>query len=261
MSITMYDSINVPNIPAHAQADAGYVDGAWPTFSHLSPAQYQLSIAVFASDNADCLDVESGDAVNSQAPGWWVRAKGNHYLYTSASNSQALINTMAGAGVLRSRYKLWSAHYTGYAHICAPNVCCYPQADATQWTSNGPGGNLDVSLCADDFFVTSPPPPPAPTAPPMEDDVQILPKSGPVGVSFDGTPYKTIGFVADPGVIGGGTVTVRCAFHLVNGGWSVQEVSLNPDVTKAVVSVPANCDGVSFTREDTMPIILVPNFA
>ena len=264
--ITMYDSIYVANLPAGAEAYAGYVGGFWPTFSSLPPAEYKLSIAINAREDAMCLDVESGDAVAAQAPGWWRAAQQNHYLYTSASNAQLLINTMADAGIARSQYKLWTAHYTGTPHVCAPDVCGYPVADGTQWTDAGPN-NCDVSLLNADFFATSPPPaPPKPTVPPMEDDVQIPPQAAgaptaPVGVSFNGSPYTTVGFCADPGVLGGGTVTVRCAFHITGNTWQVETATMNETVQKAVVPVPANCDGVSFTREDTLNVTLVPNFA
>ena len=264
MTLLMYDSINVATLPSHAQADAGYVDGRWPTFTSLPPAQYHLSIAVFASDNADCLDVEPGDAVNSQAPAWWRRATGNHYLYTSASNVAALVSTMGRAGIPRSAYKIWSAHYTFTAHICGPGTCGYPQADATQYTDNA-GGNLDVSLCADDFFGAAPvptPPPPKPT--PEELDMAIVIPAGstnaPVCVSFDGTPYKNIGFLADVGLVGAKFTTVRVAFHHLNGSWGVQDFAISSATPKAILPVDPDTDGVSFKRLDDVAVALVPNF-
>jgi hypothetical protein len=66
MTLTMFDSTTVADIPSTGMdAVAGYVGGNWPTlpalvkrFPHL-PA---LSIAVNASQDAQCLDVEKGDA-------------------------------------------------------------------------------------------------------------------------------------------------------------------------------------------------------
>lgn len=276
MSITMYDSIDVSSLPRGAEAYAGYVGGFWPTYDSLPSATYKLSIAINAGEQAECLDVEAGDATIAQVYSWYqaqvARGIKCPVIYTSASNVAALNATMQANGFKRNQYQVWSAHYTGIYHICAPGVCGYPQADATQYTDAGPNG-CDVSACADYFFAAinatppAPKPVPAPVVtPPMEDDVQIpaQPANAPTiatGVSFNGTPYKTIGFVADPGVEGGGTVTVRCAFHIADAGFTVTEVSMNPTVPKSVVTVPQNCDGVSFTRLDNMNIVLVPNFA
>lgn len=157
--ITMFDTITPSAVPANPQAVAGYVGGRWPDYNFLVatfPNALHLSIAVNASEEADCLDDEPGDATNAQLVGWYnlMRSKGatRIYFYTSASNVQALINTLAVAGISRADYFIWSAHYTFVAHICAPNTCGYPQADATQWTDKSEGRNLDQSLCSPDFF-------------------------------------------------------------------------------------------------------------
>lgn len=161
----MFDSVTVSAIPADAPAVAGYVGGRWPTFSSLGarfPHAHLLSIAINASENARCLDVENGDAVPSQAPAWLRdhadRSHGLPVLYTSASQLQAVINACSAAGITRDKYLLWSAHYTFHAHICAPNVCGYPAADGCQWTDRALGRNLDESLVSALFF--GPPPPP-----------------------------------------------------------------------------------------------------
>lgn len=157
--VAMFDSINLDQIPHDAQAVAGYVGGNWPTFHQIPgrwPHAYHLSIAINASERARCLDIETGDAVAGQAPGWFQRhadhSAGKPVLYTSASNIQNVITTMNRARIGRDRYLIWSAHYTHSEHICAPHGCGYPQADATQFTDNALGRNLDQSICAPGFF-------------------------------------------------------------------------------------------------------------
>jgi peptidoglycan hydrolase-like protein with peptidoglycan-binding domain len=172
----MYDSIDVRQIPANAAYAAGYTSGHWPTYANGSlkahlPHARLLSIAVTAAHDAECLDIETGDAVNWQAPGWIRRqhARGvkRPVLYTSASNVGALINVCSMNGLNRWKdYVIWAAHYTR-RHKCSPAACGYPAADGTQWTSRALGRTLDQSLLEDAFFAyigdgtpTSPPKPP-----------------------------------------------------------------------------------------------------
>lgn len=169
MSLTMFDSINVLEIPLDAQAVAGYVNGRWPTYLTLAtrfPKAHRLSIAVDAFHDADCLDIESGDATVAQAPAWVKRQLARDVvrpvIYTSVSNAQSVIRVLAINGIPRGKYRLWTAHYSS-EHLCSPK-CGFgfrDYADATQWTSNAEGRNLDQSLCANWFF----PAPPAPKKP------------------------------------------------------------------------------------------------
>lgn len=170
MTLTMYDSVTISEIPADPEAVAGYVSGSFTNYDALVaafPKAFHLSIATFDGAIARCLDVEPGDAVNGQAPAWF-RIAVTHLsgekpvLYTSASNVQPLIDVMAGAGIARSEYFVWSAHYTNVPHICAPSGCGYPQADATQYTDTALGRNLDASLVSDPFFGSKPKPKPKP---------------------------------------------------------------------------------------------------
>lgn len=162
----MYDSVDVSTIPDNPEAVAGYVGGSWPNYTTLVakfPKAHHLSIAPQATMDAECLDVEPFDATNDQVVGWYNRQKARGVavpvIYTSASNLQALIDVLSAAGVPRSHYRLWSAHYTFSAHVCGPATCGYPQADATQWTNKSMGRNLDESLCSEAFFGPPPPPP------------------------------------------------------------------------------------------------------
>lgn len=158
----MYDDINLSLIPKDAQAVAGYVGGQWPTFSRLRAmfpgAKKRVSIAVSASEDADILDIENGDATNAEAAAWFKRqqARGAKRpgFYTSVSNVAALIATLTKAGIARAAYVLWTAHYTDSPHLCGPK--CYPSmpttAEATQYTSHALGRSLDASVVTPAFF-------------------------------------------------------------------------------------------------------------
>jgi hypothetical protein len=168
VTLTMYDSTNVGTLPPGADAYAGYVQGAFQTFAALQRlfapgGAHLLSIAVFASGDADCLDIESGDATVAQAPGWVKRqlARGAHRpcLYTSVSNMDALVSALGGAGISRTEVRLWSAHYGQGKHICGPSTCGLTghACDGTQWTDAALGRSLDESILLNDFFSLSAP--------------------------------------------------------------------------------------------------------
>lgn len=175
MPLTMFDSVNVREIPANAQAVAGYVNGRWPTYAAVVrgwPHAHHLSIAVSTSANADCLDVEPGDATNTVAAGWIKRqqARGvkRPVVYTSVSNARALLDTLAKVGIGRTQIRLWTAHYTHVPHRCGPG-CGFGMnttADATQYTNKAQGKNLDASLVSDMFFGPPPKPQPKPAPKP-----------------------------------------------------------------------------------------------
>ena len=152
--VTMYDDVNVSLLPANTAVAGGYIGGNWLNAGevrHKFPRAKVINIAISASEDGDCLDVENGDAMNAQAPGWFKKREGHTltpkpWLYTSAGDIAALVATMQRAGVARNRYYIWSAHYTYQAHICSPKACGYPVADGTQWTDKSGGKNLDQSL-------------------------------------------------------------------------------------------------------------------
>lgn len=163
----MFDDTTVSLIPKTAKAVAGYVNGfyvTYPTLLHDFPHARHVSIAVNSSQIADCLDVEPGDATNADAPGWYHRYKGamtaNHtpgkkpIFYTSASNADALVATLAAAGIKRGAYKLWTAHYGDGKHVCGPRTCHLTrhEADATQWTSSSHSRSLDESRVKPSFW-------------------------------------------------------------------------------------------------------------
>jgi hypothetical protein len=161
LPVTMYDSIDVAQIPADAQAVAGYVNGRWPTWTQVVkqfPTADKLSIDVNGTAYADCLDVEKGDANPTQVPGWvkrqWGHGAKRPAVYGSLSEWPQIELALQDAGIKRSEIRVWTAHYTGREHRCSA-ACGFGftgVADATQWTDKALGRNLDASLCSPTFF-------------------------------------------------------------------------------------------------------------
>lgn len=161
---TMYDSIDVRAIPRTAKAAAGYVDGHWPTFYQLRkwlPRAQLLSIAVFAKDGADALDIEQGNATPEQAPGWvknQIKAgKKKPCVYASVSEMVRVLKILEASGIPRESVRVITAHYTGKPHLCTAK--CWPgfpaKADATQWRDSKLDPlhrNLDTTLLRRGFF-------------------------------------------------------------------------------------------------------------
>ena len=156
--LTMFDSVDVTEIPMDAKAVAGYVNGKWPTYWTLVtqfPHAEKVSIAVTADRDADCLDVERGDATPDEAPGWVKRqiARGvqRPIVYASVSRAPELLVILRLHGITRSKIRLWTAHYT-HEHLCDYRCGLLKRADATQWTDRALGRNLDASLVGPTFF-------------------------------------------------------------------------------------------------------------
>jgi hypothetical protein len=169
----MADSVTVGNLPSGYDAYAGYVDGLYVTFPALQakfPGVPLLSIAVFSTDQAECLDVENGDADAAEVPGW-VQAQQARGITSPVIYSSVLAQTsstgnygmpevlaaLSAAGIPRSAVRLWSAHYGAGEHICGPDTCnliSIPM-DGTQWTDTAAGVNgtqIDASLLSAGFF-------------------------------------------------------------------------------------------------------------
>ena len=162
--ITMFDSVTISQIPPNPSAVAGYVDGRFANVAELRdmfPHARVLSIAVNAAHDADCLDIETGDATPGQAAAWFLRQKARGVnrpcLYASAFVMDTeVIPALEAAGIGPREIRLWSAHYTHTPHVCGPASCreLGRTADGTQWTNRAMGRNLDQSLLSDDFFGT-----------------------------------------------------------------------------------------------------------
>jgi GH25 family lysozyme M1 (1,4-beta-N-acetylmuramidase) len=184
-NLYMWDDTVPSSIPSDAEYIAYYVDGRYKNgdqIAQLFPHAHLLGIAVSPADDADALDVETGDAVNADVYAWLERQLARKIwrpvIYTSADNVGSLMLTMNANRFSRDQYRLWSAHYTGTAHICGPDTCKATQTavDGTQFTDQALGKSLDESMLAASFEpapTTSAPPPPAPTPPPAPATPQI----------------------------------------------------------------------------------------
>lgn len=147
--ITMYDAVTVSNIPHNPEAVAGYVGGSFANYNELLhdfPHAKHLSIAVSASEDAECLDIEKGDAVPAQAPEWVRRqhARGlkRPCLYAASSEMPSVLGAVLGNGIERNEIRIWTAHWTNVPHV-------EPGSDATQYAG---GQVLDKSQCLPTFF-------------------------------------------------------------------------------------------------------------
>lgn len=148
----MLDSVDVDQIPTDAEAAAGYVNGAFANYSQIvlrTPHAHHLSISVRASGDAECLDVETGDATPSEAPAWVRRrlARGVHtpVIYANASTMPAVRAALNGAGLHRSDYSLWVADFDGIAVVPAG-------FDAKQYEEHKANPHADFSICLEEFF-------------------------------------------------------------------------------------------------------------
>jgi hypothetical protein len=159
MTLRMLDSITPGNLPPGADAYAGYADGRFANVAQIKarfPGTRVLSIAVFASSDAEAADCEPGDMMPAQIAAWVKRqqARGVHrpVVYASISQMPAVLTALTAGGVTRGEVRLWSAHYGAGKHICTG-------MDGTQFTGTAPGTGsslIDESLLSGDFFQEAP---------------------------------------------------------------------------------------------------------
>lgn len=146
-------------------AVAGYTSGFWPDYPSMVasfPAAKHLAIAINTLEPGDALDVERGDATPPQVDGW----RAGWHPFGNTPKPVVYIN-LGNARMIQqdTGFFLWTAHWTGTAHICTPELCD-PQgifglarpADMTQWSDHG--GNWDESLVSAYVFNDPPPDPP-----------------------------------------------------------------------------------------------------
>lgn len=160
--LVMFDSVDLTQLPREAKAVAGYVGGNWPTFIRLKVLfrlAKKVSIAVASRYDADCLDIERGDATPGDAPAWvrrqQARGEKQPIVYGSVSEMDNILHILAASGISRREVRVWTAHDTDHAHICGPHTCGElhsAEADATQWTDTSRGKNLDESRLTPTFF-------------------------------------------------------------------------------------------------------------
>lgn len=140
-----YDAVQPGNIPSTAAGVAGYVDGryAWSAADWARfPNAVHVRIACFARTNdGHVLDVETGDATPTQAPGW-VRMRRqagvDPTVYCSLAWWPSVRAAFIAQGVPEPHY--WIAAYPGNG----PRL--YAGAVAHQYANPGP---YDLSVVAD----------------------------------------------------------------------------------------------------------------
>jgi len=253
MTLVMYDSIDPLQFEGLSMdAAAGYVDGAWPTYSTLGdfvpPGTILLSITVFGNQ-AECVDQEPGNIEVGPAAQWVAeQIQTGHYkpvVYTSASNMGNMLSALNAKGVSRSEVRLWSAHYTLEDHICAPNVCGYPEVDGTQWTDRAHGRNLDQSTLINDFFLETQHGPVETTGDlPMSD---FLPDAKNIPLAFSKT-VKYVRFFCNSGDV---SLTITFAPQGRNG--PNQTITTGPESGPNGVNIPDGCNALIIRRGDPPP--------
>lgn len=149
---TMYDAVTAANIPKTATMVAGYVDkirlepwtaADWARF----PAAVKVQIVKKASSNfGHVLDVETGDATPTEAPGW-VKARraagADPTVYCNASLWPAVQAAFVAAKVAHPHY--WIARYDGVQQLPTLNGIT---AVAKQYAGDVAPG-IDLSVVAD----------------------------------------------------------------------------------------------------------------
>ena len=130
----MFDSVDPASVPADSTMVAGYVNGTYANLPGLR-ARFPHALVVGISVTADAdagvvLDVETGDAAPTEAPGWVLkrRAAGvDPTVYCNASTWPAVSSAFTAAGVAAPHY--WIADYDGDPTVPAGAV-------AKQYASN-----------------------------------------------------------------------------------------------------------------------------
>ncbi|HUC01097.1 MAG TPA: hypothetical protein VMS11_14850 [Solirubrobacterales bacterium] len=170
---TMFDTVNDPKetfAGLEVEAIAAYGNGKFANFKAAKkefPNVHVLEIDVNGQGIGNVGDFEAGDMDFSHA-GSWAKSRiraGVHrpVIYFSVSNWDTVMSSLRAAGLKRSDVRIWTAHYTGKAHLCS-SKCGFGvegHANATQWGSADAQGTLpppyaghviDVSKTSPDFF-------------------------------------------------------------------------------------------------------------
>ena len=263
----MYDTVVNNQFPPGAQAYAGYVDGSvgnQPNYAYIVrtfPKAQHLSIALFAGDNADALDVEPGASAPSDVPAWYARQKRRGIprpcVYASASTmADSILPVLGNAKISRPAVRLWSAHYGLGEHICGPNSCkAVPiEVDGTQWTSNARDLDLDQSLLLDNFFT---PDPTVITEAELQSGQLNSGKSALTAISVAPGTAHHIAFGCDNGAQGLPPARLRVAIHAT--GWHVEN-NVSVDGAKGLTIVPfpdpARTGVISVSRHDDGKVLV-----
>lgn len=141
---TMADAIEASQLPTGCDLYAGYVNGQWPSYGPIKarfPEKIVVSITINASTPAIVLDVETGDATPTQAPGW--------------------VHVMRAAGVTPTIYcslALWTTVRRLFERVNEPEpnwwIAAYPGCGASLYATSVAhqyqnANGYDLSVVAD----------------------------------------------------------------------------------------------------------------
>lgn len=196
-----YDSITIAHIPRDAGAVVCYSDRAFKNdgdaraqFPQLAARGRIIALAAVSEPPdsplaGDGVDTEPGNIPPAAAArSLKDRIAAGHWRpvgYADLSDMRALIADLRSLGVSipppgpGRPVRLFSAHPTGWRHICGPATCGFPlEMDATQWwfsSIGNPGGpDLDKDVFRDDFFDAAIAPAPAPTPKPQVTEADMI---------------------------------------------------------------------------------------
>lgn len=153
-----FDAVTLVAVPKDALAVACYKNGRFANEAEAHrrfPNAKITTISVRASDLADCLDVENGNATPAECPDYYRRFKARWphrkpIFYTFAGQGAELIAALARIGAQPDKdFIYWSAHWDG-EHICGPKTCGFPKAAATQWTTHNE--TYDQTKCRPSYW-------------------------------------------------------------------------------------------------------------
>lgn len=163
MTLYMYDSTDVTQIPRTCQMAAGYLDGALipstlPALRKWVPLARIVDICVHAGQLGAVADYEKGDFLLSQLPAWATLARAAHIdpiVYCSTSAWPAVVTLFQQQRVALPWW--WEAHYDGI-----PVLNRDPRAVAKQYANaKFTGRNLDISIVGPNWPGLNPPAPPS----------------------------------------------------------------------------------------------------
>lgn len=173
-----YDDVTLGLIPADATLVCFYLDGRFKMARAKVQAQFPhaqlIAISCMAPgvEGADFYDCEAGDLTPAQLAAAVQREidSGRRSAtdnppggYASVSTWPAIVLELAKLGLTVAEIVIWTAHYTGVAHLCSPTTCRFPRfvwdAAGTQFTDRADNRSLDESLVTARWIRTDPNPP------------------------------------------------------------------------------------------------------
>lgn len=156
--LTAYDAVTAANLPADAAYAFYYADGEFSNGQAVRercPHATLEGITVLGSGGVRVCDCETGDLTPAQAVAWVAHSlEDGMYRPCVYANLDRWENQGLGAELERygSKIRRWVAHYDDVAEIPAGY-------DAKQYKT----GDVDVNVCADNFFdLRAPAPKPDP---------------------------------------------------------------------------------------------------